>query len=96
MKRLLTFVTVLFVTLFSSLAQDIEVSGKVVDSKSKSPIEFATIKLLDKTSGNLLVGTTTKADGGLLLITQAEDFVLEISFIGFMISVQYCWKKTAS
>lgn len=84
MKRLLTFVTVLFVTLFSSLAQDIEVSGKVVDSKSKSPIEFATIKLLDKASGNLLVGTTTKADGGLLLITQVEDFVLEISFIGFI------------
>ena len=84
MKRLLTFVTVLFVTLFTSLAQDIEVSGKVVDSKSKSPIEFATIKLLDKTSGSLLVGTTTKADGGLLLITQEDDFVLEISFIGFI------------
>ena len=84
MKLLLTLVTLFFVTQFSSTAQDIEVSGKVLVANSQIPIEFATIKLLDKESGNLLVGTTTKADGGLLLITQDETFILEVSFIGFI------------
>jgi len=84
MKLLLTLVTLFFMTQFSSQAQDIEVSGRVMVEGSKSPIEFATIKLLDKESGSLLVGTTTKPDGGLLLITQDKTFNLEISFIGFI------------
>nr|MBI1228978.1 TonB-dependent receptor [Cytophagales bacterium] len=65
-------------------AQDIEVTGKVVDQASQSPIEFATVKLLDKTSGELLAGTTTQADGTLLLVTKRADFLLEISFMGFL------------
>jgi len=84
MKTLLAFVIFIFLTIISSQAQDIEVSGKVVEANSKTPIEFATIKLLDKETGNLIVGTTTKPDGGLLLITQDKTFNLEISFIGFV------------
>jgi outer membrane receptor protein involved in Fe transport len=66
------------------LGQEIEITGKVIDGKSKSPIEFATVKLLEKDTDNMLAGTTTQADGTLLLAATSESFRLEISFMGFV------------
>lgn len=63
--------------------RDLEVRGKVVESLSGNPIEFATIKLIDKSTGEMLAGTTTQADGALLLNTTSQNFKIEISFMGF-------------
>ncbi|MBN7812421.1 TonB-dependent receptor [Algoriphagus sp. H41] len=68
----------------TAFSQSVEITGKVVDAKTQSPIEFATIKLLDKSSGEMLAGTTTQADGTLLLATKSQNFSLEISFMGFL------------
>lgn len=80
-----SFLAVIFSLLsFTLLAQDIEVSGKVVESRSENPIEFATVKLLDKTTGEMIAGTTTQPDGGILLNTTSNNFKVEISFMGFL------------
>jgi outer membrane receptor protein involved in Fe transport len=65
-------------------SQVIEITGKVVDAKSQNPIEFATIKLLIGDSGQMLSGTSSMADGGILLSTESKIFSVEVSFIGFI------------
>ncbi len=82
MKAILTVYCCL--VLFPLMAQNIEISGKVVEANSQSPMEFTTVKLLDAVTGEMIAGTTTEANGNILLITQNENFKLKISFIGFI------------
>ncbi|WNJ20439.1 outer membrane beta-barrel family protein [Pontibacter sp. G13] len=64
-------------------AQGIEFIGKIVTSPGNSPIEYATIRLLDASSNAPLAGTTTDANGEFSLQSPKEQVALEISFIGF-------------
>jgi len=64
--------------------QSVVVSGKVIESGSQQPLEYATVKLLDSESGQLLSGATTGADGTFSLTTSTENFTLEVGFIGFV------------
>ncbi|WP_339866078.1 TonB-dependent receptor [uncultured Algoriphagus sp.] len=84
MKRALIWILFFGLGTTSAYSQGIEVTGKVVDAKSQSPIEFATIKLLDEASGQMIAGTTTLIDGTLLLSTESKSFSVEVSFIGFI------------
>src|SRR5690606_11300531 len=68
----------------TAFSQRVEITGKVIDAKTQSPIEFATIKLLDKTTGEMLAGTTTQSDGTLLMATESRNFSLEVSFMGLV------------
>ncbi|MBD3627303.1 outer membrane beta-barrel family protein [Cyclobacterium sp.] len=84
MKKVLSFILCIGLGLGILQAQNIEISGRVVEANSQAPIEFATVKLLDAETGQMMAGTTTEADGSLLLISQDPTFTLEISFIGFL------------
>ncbi|SHM83817.1 Outer membrane receptor for ferrienterochelin and colicins [Cyclobacterium lianum] len=84
MKNTLTFILNLVLGLGYLQAQNIEITGKVVDANSGAPIEFATVKLLDGESKEMIAGTTTDASGAILLTTQRDNFFIEISFIGFI------------
>lgn len=66
-------------------AQDafLEITGNVIESKSKNPIEFATLVIKDSKTNKNLEGTTTSEDGKFYLRTKEKDFYIEISFIGF-------------
>ncbi len=64
--------------------QSITISGKVVEQKSQTPIEFATAIAVDKYSSSTLTGTTTDENGQFTMITDAKEFYIEISFIGFV------------
>ena len=77
--------TILFVVLFvlSVQSQTIHITGKVLEMESKSPIEFATIMLVDTISGNSIDGTTTLMDGSFVLTTNKSNFVIDVSFIGY-------------
>lgn len=59
------------------------VSGQIVESTNNKPIEFATIMLSDKTTNEMLTGSTTDADGRFLISTDAKEFTINVSFIGF-------------
>lgn len=75
---------ILIVSFHFLIAQDtpITISGKVVESTSQHPLEFATIKLLDAQQ-QLITGTTTAPDGTFALEAETSNFSLEIGFIGF-------------
>jgi len=66
-----------------SAAQEIKVSGTILEALSSAPIEFATVVLTDRNTGNLIIGTTTNKDGYFELDSPSEKFQIKISFIGF-------------
>ena len=59
------------------------VKGQVVESNNSQPIEFATIMLTDKTSSEMITGSTTDQDGKFLISTDQKEFNINVSFIGF-------------
>ncbi|HMQ46956.1 MAG TPA: TonB-dependent receptor [Saprospiraceae bacterium] len=61
----------------------IDISGKLVDSQSRQPIEFATVMVLDPNTGQAITGTTSEMDGSFMVQSESSNFYLEISFIGF-------------
>ena len=81
--------TILFISLFSiasalqAQTKNITVTGKVIDGKSKQPVEFATVVLKDKSTEKNITGKTTAADGTFEITTDVSDFFVEVSFIGF-------------
>ncbi|MFK8009863.1 MAG: TonB-dependent receptor [Saprospiraceae bacterium] len=79
---------ILLLILISSnflLAQNskIEITGTVLDAKSQSPVEFATVMIGDNTTKAAITGVTTELDGTFKVETNATDFFVEVSFIGF-------------
>src|SRR5690554_3832731 len=80
---LILFVSITLHTL-TAQTNPIEITGKIVESRSQTPIEFATVKLFDAQTGQMITGTTTTADGILNLSTENPKFTLEVSFIGFV------------
>ncbi|MBT8184111.1 MAG: TonB-dependent receptor family protein, partial [Eudoraea sp.] len=57
--------------------------GKVVEAGSEQPIEFATVLIADNETKKPIAGTTTLEDGSFELKTDAANFYIEVSFIGF-------------
>lgn len=64
MKTIL-FLTILFAGFHSLMAQQntITITGKVVENGSKLPLEYATVKLLDAGTNQLINGTVTSTEG---------------------------------
>lgn len=59
------------------------VKGQIVESSNNQPIEFATVMLSNKTTNEMLTGTTTDLDGKFLISTDEKEFNINVSFIGF-------------
>ena len=82
-----TFFTLFLALLITniSLAQkgEIEIIGTVVEQSSGQPVAFATVLVGDKTTQKGITGTTTLDDGSFSLKTDAQNYFIEISFIGF-------------
>ena len=80
--RILSFFSI--VICFHPLsAQQIDVTGQVVEARSNKPIEFATVTLSATDSQQPITGSTTDLDGGFLIQTDQSEFVVEVSFVGF-------------
>jgi len=60
-----------------------EIKGKVMDKSYNQAIQFATILLIDAKTKEFLKGTTTDGQGFFSIITDASDFYVEVSFIGY-------------
>ena len=63
-------------------AETIKIIGKVLESNER-PIEFATVLVGDNETKKPIAGTTTLEDGSFTLETDATNFYIEVSFIGF-------------
>jgi len=82
------FILFLFCTILSAtvgIAQDskVTISGTIQDEASQQPVEFATIMVADKDSGEALSGTTTGPDGTFSLNVESANIYVEVSFIGY-------------
>jgi len=88
----LTMKNILFLMLFGTLflrmdvlaAQDetTTITGTVSDSNG-TPVEFATVLVGNPADKKPITGTTTLEDGSFVLETDATDFYIEFSFMGF-------------
>ncbi len=80
------FLLILLLNPHSLMAQNqsITITGKVVEGTSKQPLEYATVKLLDAQSKQIIAGTATATDGTFTLETETADFDVEVGFIGFV------------
>ena len=59
------------------------ITGKIVETNNGGPIEFATVLVGNPIDQKPIVGTTTLQDGSFVLETNAIEFYIEVSFIGF-------------
>ncbi len=80
-------IILLSVFLFATgaIAQNTEVTvtGTVKDKASQQPVQFATVMIGNKETGEAITGTTTGEDGKFSVKTSATDFFVEITFIGY-------------
>ena len=81
---------ILFLVLFfigipltAQTTKDIEIKGTVLDKDSNQPIEYATVLIADNKTLKPIKGTTTDANGYFSLNTTANNFYIEVSFIGY-------------
>lgn len=83
MKSLTLIILSSFFSLFS-LAQNIQLRGKVIDSNTKQAVDFATVALIDPAGNKTVKSTLTDAEGVFKLSgLSAGTYSLKISFIGF-------------
>ena len=59
------------------------VNGIVIDATSQETIDYATVIVKQKTTGDLISGATTTDGGKFSIETKNSDIIVEISFIGF-------------
>lgn len=85
-KNITKLLPILYLVLMCSMATaqngTVQIKGNVIDSNGL-PIEFATVLIADSETKKAIEGTTTTVDGSFSMETEASDFYIEISFIGF-------------
>lgn len=59
------------------------IEGRVIEAGAGQAVAFATVLVADATTENALDGTTTADDGSFSISTDAANFYIEVSFIGF-------------
>ena len=69
---------------FTGKAQQVTITGKIIDSTAGDPLEFASL-VLESMQGNDIVGGAISDETGRFIITGnfMGDFILKCSFIGF-------------
>ncbi len=61
----------------------VTVTGSIKEKDSQKPVQFATVMIGNKETGEAITGTTTGEDGKFSIETTARDFFVEVSFIGY-------------
>ncbi len=82
----ITFLILFFlVSLWSLEAQvkNLVFTGKVIDNSTGQPVAYATVMVADNATNKAITGTTTLEDGSFTLETDASNYYIEVSFIGF-------------
>jgi outer membrane receptor protein involved in Fe transport len=86
-KILVPMLFVISLILFCPVAMaqqaTVTIKGTVVEESSGQPIAYATVMVGDNETKKPLEGTTTLDNGSFSLETNASDFYIEVSFLGF-------------
>lgn len=83
MKNFFVLAFLLTATLLQAQSDNFKISGIVMDASSSQYIDYATVVVSDKTSGEILSGTTTEEGGKFRLLTKTSNVALEVSFLGY-------------
>lgn len=88
MKPVLKFQFLFFLICISTqliTAQNptIKINGKVIDAITNLAVEYATISILDNSTKKPITGTITSEEGLFTLKTDAINFYITISFLGY-------------
>ncbi|XOV91373.1 MAG: TonB-dependent receptor domain-containing protein [Bacteroidota bacterium] len=62
---------------------NVTISGKVVESDTDNPVEFATVAVVNSANDTPITGATTSPSGSFSLTTNASNFYIEVTFIGY-------------
>jgi outer membrane receptor protein involved in Fe transport len=79
----ISLILLIFQLPFYSLGQEIEYTGKIVDSVSNEAIPYATAVLVENESKRVVTGSTSDAEGLFSIKSPAISVFLKITFIGF-------------
>ncbi|MDN5210447.1 TonB-dependent receptor [Fulvivirgaceae bacterium BMA12] len=76
---------VFILSITTSVAQNggVEITGTIIDTQSKQPVEHATITIKDSKTQNMITGTVAGEKGDFSITTDALDIYVEVSFIGY-------------
>lgn len=87
-NKLASFILFCFLVFNSTVTfgqdKNITITGKVIEKTGGRPVEFATVLVANAETKKPISGTTTLEDGSFTLQTDALDFYIEVSFIGFI------------
>lgn len=83
MKYLFLFVILFINASIHSQAPVFKLIGTVEDAGSQETIDYATVIVKQKSTGEMITGTTTSDGGKFSIETNTSELRIEISFIGF-------------
>jgi len=83
LKKCVSSLLIIFLSISSIFAQNITLTGKVIEKNSEQAVEFATVMLADKATKTVIGGATTDINGNFEIKTDKQDFYIEVTFIGF-------------
>ncbi|KAA3605850.1 MAG: TonB-dependent receptor [Calditrichaeota bacterium] len=84
--RLLLLLSLLISTAFAqqgSRKPKMRITGKIVDSSSKTPLEYANVVLYNKSDSLQVTGTTTDEKGEFRILASSGEYFIEVFFIGY-------------
>ena len=81
MKR---FFLILMLLVFCIVSRAQNIKGKVINEKDKTPVQFATVALLQLPDSAIITGVITLTDGGFLLEkVKTGSYFVKVSLVGF-------------
>ena len=83
MKKILLIATVFFSAFIQSQDNNLKISGTVNDLETNTPLEYATISLIDSNNGNLINGVITDDKGYFAIETSRGLYDIKIEYISF-------------
>lgn len=81
-KRLVVLICGLLCMAASAMAQG-KISGRVYDSKSGQPVEYATVAVLKVKDSALVTGTVSESNGSFSVTAPYGKYVVKVSFMGY-------------
>lgn len=82
-KHVFSLFLCITISSFTTAQNSIEVSGKLIEEENSQPVPYATIVIHDKTTKEIITGTTSDDNGSFMVSTSNPEFYIEISFMGF-------------
>jgi acylphosphatase len=83
MKKILVIAAIFFSAFIQSQDNNLKISGTVNDLETNTPLEYATISLIDSNNGNLINGVITDEKGYFAIETSIGLYDLKIEYISF-------------